>query len=187
MDEREGALQRPWRRVMLAQGLAVVLLLAAVYGLALLSSLRLPLWLAALAQGALAAAIGWRLGLSRWWLGINLAFLPALWLLQQAALGPAGEGLDHRLDGVGLALDDRLVQVKCRVKDAFSKASQSFSPFRSFAFDSCVFVVLDSVTYKVVSAIEVDREVVETSAKLSRMGCGEPRDREAGERYPGRY
>lgn len=86
MDEREGSLQRPWRRVVLAQGLAVVLLLAAVYGLALLSSLRLPLWQAALAQGALAAAIGWRLGLSRWWLGINLAFLPALWLLQQAAL-----------------------------------------------------------------------------------------------------
>lgn len=86
MSENQEALRKPWRRVLLAQGVAVVALLAAVYLLALLSPLRLPLWLAALAQGALAAVIGWRLGLSRWWLWINLAFLPALWLLQQAGL-----------------------------------------------------------------------------------------------------
>ncbi len=86
MNENQEALRRPWRRVLLAQGLAVVALLAAVYLLALLSPLRLSLWLAALLQGALAAVIGWRLGLSRWWLWINLAFLPALWLQQQAAL-----------------------------------------------------------------------------------------------------
>ena len=67
---------------------------------------------------------------------------------------------------------DRDLQVKCRVTDASSKKSQSYSPFRSFAFDSCVFLLLDSVTYEVVSAIEVDREVVEKSSSVSAWVAG---------------
>src|SRR5690606_8016752 len=39
-------------------------------------------------------------------------------LLQQAALGPAAEALDHRLDGIGLALDDGLVQAEGGQVDA---------------------------------------------------------------------
>jgi hypothetical protein len=62
--------------------------------------------------------------------------------------------------------------VKCRVTDASSRKSQTYSPFRSFAVDSCVFVLLDSVTYGVVSAIEVDREVVEESSSLSAWVAG---------------
>lgn len=67
---------------------------------------------------------------------------------------------------------DRLLQVKCRVTDNSSKKSQTYSPFRSFEFDSCVFVLLDSVTYEVVSAIEVAREVVEDSSSLSAWVAG---------------
>ena len=62
---------------------------------------------------------------------------------------------------------ERLLQVKCRVTDASSTKSQTYSPFRSFAFDSCVFVVLDSVSYEMIRAIEVDRELVEKSSSLS--------------------
>lgn len=82
MDER---LQRPLSYVLLAQALAIVAVVVLVYLLALLS-LQLPLALVALLQGALAAVIGRWLGLSRWWLWINLAFLPALLLLQRLAL-----------------------------------------------------------------------------------------------------
>lgn len=67
---------------------------------------------------------------------------------------------------------DRHLQVKCRVTDASSKKSQTYSPFRSFAFDACIFVLLDSVTYEVVSAIEVDRNVVEASSVLSAWVAG---------------
>lgn len=70
--------------------------------------------------------------------------------------------------GVG----DRHLQVKCRVTDASSKKSQTFSPFRSFTFDSCVFLLFDSVTYEVVRAIEVDREVVEKSSSVSAWVAG---------------
>lgn len=47
---------------------------------------RLPLWVAALLQGSGAALLGWRLGLSRWWLPINFAFVPGLLLAQALAL-----------------------------------------------------------------------------------------------------
>ena len=43
---------------------------------------------AALLQGALAAWFGQRFGLSRWWLPINLGFVPGLLLLQGHALPP---------------------------------------------------------------------------------------------------
>ncbi|QFT20562.1 hypothetical protein FIV02_03105 [Pseudomonas sp. THAF187a] len=75
----------PLMRALLAQGLALALVVVLVYLLALLSW-RLPLLSVALLQGMLAALIGWRLGLSRWWWWINLAFLPALLLAQRAEL-----------------------------------------------------------------------------------------------------
>ena len=67
---------------------------------------------------------------------------------------------------------ERSLQVKCRVVDASSKKSETFSPFRSFEFDSCVFVVLDSVSYEVIRAIQVDRELVENSSSLSTWVAG---------------
>lgn len=70
--------------------------------------------------------------------------------------------------GVG----ERLLQVKCRVIDASSKKSQTFSPFRSFEFDSCVFVILDSISFEVIRAIQVEREQVKKSAALSTWVAG---------------
>lgn len=67
---------------------------------------------------------------------------------------------------------ERLLQGKCRVTDASSRRSQTFSPFRSFDFDSCVFVSLDSVTYEVIRAVEVDRELVEKSSSMSTWVAG---------------
>lgn len=78
-------LRLPVLRALLAQGLAAALVVVLVYLLALLPW-RMSLFSVALLQGVLAAAIGWRLGLSRWWLWINLAFLPALLLAQRADL-----------------------------------------------------------------------------------------------------
>ena len=78
-------LRLPVLRALLAQGLAVALMVVLVYLLALLPW-RLSLFSIALLQGVLAAVIGWRLGLSRWWWWINLAFLPALLLMQRADL-----------------------------------------------------------------------------------------------------
>ncbi|WP_041769335.1 class I SAM-dependent methyltransferase [Ectopseudomonas mendocina] len=78
-------LRLPVLRALLAQGVAVALVVVLVYLLALLPW-RMSLFSVALLQGVLAAAIGWRLGLSRWWLWINLAFLPTLLLVQRADL-----------------------------------------------------------------------------------------------------
>lgn len=85
MVEERGVLRLPLWRAVLAQGLAIALVVLLVYLLALLH-VRLPLMIVALVQGLLAALIGWRLGLSRWWGWINLAFLPALLLAQRAEL-----------------------------------------------------------------------------------------------------
>jgi len=68
-----------------ASGLALALVVVLVYLLALLPW-RMSLFSVALLQGVVAAGIGWRLGLSRWWLWINLAFLPALLVMQRADL-----------------------------------------------------------------------------------------------------
>lgn len=56
--------------------------------LARLAGWHVSLLTAALLQGSLAAVIGHLLGLSRWWLPINLAFVPGLVLLQDHALPP---------------------------------------------------------------------------------------------------
>lgn len=85
-------------------------------------------------------------------------------MVAEAFGGRIAKGSEKSWD---VRVGDRDLQVKCRVTDASSKKSQTYSPFRSFAFNSCVFLLLDSVTYEVVSAIEVDREVVEKSSSVS--------------------
>ena len=60
---------------------------------------------------------------------------------------------------------ERRVQVKCRVVDASERRTQQFSPFRSWSFDSCVFVLLDARTYDVVRALEIDVADVEASSR----------------------
>lgn len=66
-----------------AQLASLILLVALVWLMARIGGWRFPLWLAALLQGALAAAVGQWLGLRRWWLLLNLAFVPALLAMQQ--------------------------------------------------------------------------------------------------------
>ena len=71
---------------LLAQLIATGLLLVMLFAVAQFSPWRPGLLGAALLQGLLAALLGQRLGLSPWWLPINLAFVPGLLLLQEQAL-----------------------------------------------------------------------------------------------------
>lgn len=62
-------------------------------------------------------------------------------------------------------VSDQKIQVKCRVVDAGARRTQQFSPFRSWDFDSCVFVLLDSLTYDVVRALEIDVYDVQATSR----------------------
>ncbi len=64
------------------------------------------------------------------------------------------------------AQDGRLVQVKCRVVKP-KQSGGNYSFLRSWEFDVCVFVQLDSVGSAVVSAVEVPRAGVESLARVS--------------------
>ncbi len=55
--------------------------------------------------------------------------------------------------------------MKCRLVDPGDRRSQSFSPFRSWEFDACVFIVLDCFTYDVIRAVEVPVETVRALAR----------------------
>lgn len=57
-----------------------------------------------------------------------------------------------------LTPDGRKLQVKCRVIASAKPNGQFFSPFRSWDFDACVFVLLDAATYDVALALEIDCE-----------------------------
>jgi hypothetical protein len=67
---------------LLAQFLALAGMALLLLALAWAGGWRPTLWQAALAQGLLAAALGHWLGLRRWWLPLNLAFVPGLLALQ---------------------------------------------------------------------------------------------------------
>lgn len=73
---------------LLSQLLALILSWLLLLGLARMAGLHISLLSAAWIQGSIAALVGWRLGLSRWWLPINLGFVPGLVLLQDHALPP---------------------------------------------------------------------------------------------------
>jgi hypothetical protein len=53
------------------------------------------------------------------------------------------------------------LQVECRLVDQDDRRSQSFSPFRSWDFDACVFIVLDCNTEDAIRAVEGSRGVTE--------------------------
>lgn len=78
--------QYPAARALIAQSVALVLVGMLVYLTAQLSSWRPPIMAAGLAQGLLAATLGRYLGLSRWWFGLNLLFVPALLLSRGSEL-----------------------------------------------------------------------------------------------------
>ncbi|WXL25210.1 class I SAM-dependent methyltransferase [Ectopseudomonas mendocina] len=79
-------MQYPAVRALFAQCLACVFVGVLVYLAAQLSSWRPPIMAAGLLQGLVAAILGRYLGLSRWWLAINLLFVPALLLSRGAEL-----------------------------------------------------------------------------------------------------
>ena len=60
---------------------------------------------------------------------------------------------------------DRKLQVKCRLIDPGSRRSESFSPFRSWEFDACVFMALDCHSYDVLWAVEIPMAAVKTIAQ----------------------
>lgn len=60
---------------------------------------------------------------------------------------------------------DRKLQVKCRLVDPGDRRSQSFSPFRSWEFRACIFIVLDCYTYDIIRAVEIPMETVRALAK----------------------
>lgn len=70
------------------------------------------------------------------------------------------------------AADGTLLQVKCRVIEPGSRRTAVYSPFRSWSFDACVFVILDSVTYEVEQAVEVPVEQVKAAARESSWVAG---------------
>ncbi|MBQ1076800.1 hypothetical protein KBX06_27165 [Micromonospora sp. C31] len=65
-----------------------------------------------------------------------------------------------------------LLQVKCRVIEPGSRRTQVYSPFRSWSFDACVFVILNSVTYDIEQAVEVPAGQVKTAARASSWVAG---------------
>ena len=95
---------------------------------------------------------------------------------RNAPAGDLGEHLVHRAYGGELggrsekswdvrAADGRLLQVKTRLLAAGDRGSHVYSPFRSFDFDACIFLIFDAHTYDLVQAVEVPAESVRTVAK----------------------
>ncbi|MFF0316660.1 hypothetical protein ACFYPH_18795 [Micromonospora sp. NPDC005252] len=70
------------------------------------------------------------------------------------------------------AADGTLLQVKCRVIEPGSRRTAVYSPIRSWNFDACVFVILDSVTYEVEQAVEVPVDQVRAAARESSWVAG---------------
>jgi hypothetical protein len=60
---------------------------------------------------------------------------------------------------------ERKLQVKCRLVAPGTRRTESFSPFRSWEFDACVFVALDCYTYDVVKAVEIPMATVKAIAR----------------------
>ncbi len=62
------------------------------------------------------------------------------------------------------AADGRLLQVKTRLLAAGDRGSHVYSPFRSFDFDACVFLIFDAHTYELTQAVEVPAAAVQAEA-----------------------
>lgn len=78
----------PALAALLSQLLSAILCWVLLLALARMGGWHVSLLGAAWMQGLIAALVGWRFGLSRWWLPINLGFVPGLVLLQGHALPP---------------------------------------------------------------------------------------------------
>jgi len=63
------------------------------------------------------------------------------------------------------AANGRRLQVKCRLVGLHTGSSQTFSFFRSWDFDACVFVLLEASSYDIRSVVEVPVDGVRVKAK----------------------
>jgi hypothetical protein len=102
---------------------------------------------------------------------------------RNAPAGDLAEHLVHRAYGGDLAppsekswdvrtSDGRLLQVKARLITAGDRKNHNYSPFRSFGFDACVFLILDAHTYDVVQAVEVPVDGVRSLARETKWVAG---------------
>ena len=71
---------------------------------------------------------------------------------------PSEKSWDVRADG-------RLLQVKARLIAAGDNKSHVYSPFRSWDFHACVFLLMDAHTYEVVRAVELPVATVQALAR----------------------
>ncbi len=71
---------------------------------------------------------------------------------------PSEKSWDVRADG-------RPLQVKARLITAGDNKSHVYSPFRSWDFDACVFLLMDAHTYDVVRAVELPVATVKAVAR----------------------
>lgn len=77
-----------------------------------------------------------------------------------------GELADPSTKSWDVLADGRRLQVKCRVAHGRGR-TQLFSPFRSWDFDACVFVIFDGFSYDVLRASEVGAEQVRAACRES--------------------
>jgi hypothetical protein len=68
--------------------------------------------------------------------------------------------------------DGVLLQVKCRVVEPGSRRTHVYSPFRSWDFHACIFVNLNSLTYDIDHAVEVQVDQVKAIARESSWVAG---------------
>lgn len=69
--------------------------------------------------------------------------------------------------------DGTRLQVKSRVIDPEARGTQVYSPFRSWDFDRCVFVLFDANTYDVMRATEVPVTGVQSVARRAEWVAGD--------------
>lgn len=97
---------------------------------------------------------------------------------RNAPAGDLAEHLAHLVYGGQLAppsekswdiraSDGRLIQVKTRLIADGDRKNHVYSPFRSWDFDACLFLILDAHTYSVVSAVEVPATQVQALARAA--------------------
>jgi len=68
----------------------------------------------------------------------------------------------------------RLLQVKVRLLAVGDKKSHVYSPFRSWDFDACVFLLMDAHSYNVVRAVELPVATVQALAREAAWVKGFP-------------
>ena len=78
-----------------------------------------------------------------------------------------GQLADPAVKSWDVRAGDRKLQVKCRLIDQGHQRSETFSPFRSWEFDACIFIVLDCHTYDVLRAVEIPMAAVKAVAQES--------------------